>query len=659
MRKYLKNTSPILLAIMLIFGASQAFSASNQNFKLNAQPSVKTVKSGDKFWIKLNIKFEKGWHSYSTKKIVGPDGLGPEATVIKVEPKSSLLIDGKIINPKADRHFDEAFETNVEYLPNNSTFEIPVKAKKDLDFSKDKINVIATLQQCNDQACLPLDSYKTTVTSSVYQTTQKVAATEEPTQNNEALNSAPTNQPDTQKTTVAPSNPAVKAEAKKENTNEKKDDFWSVLLIAMGAGAAALLTPCVFPMVPITVSFFTKRSETNKGKGLRDAIVYALGIISTFTALGFVFSIAFGATGIQSFTANPWVNLFIVGIFLLFGFSLFGAYEIQIPTSITNKLNAKSMQGDGISSVILMGLTFSLASFSCTGPLIAGALVSASNGQWFYPIVSMVGFSTVLAAPFFLLALFPSALNSLPRAGGWMNNIKVVLGFFVLAATLKFLNNAFSEWGMELSREMFLSIWAGIGILATLYVLGVFKSSHDSPVDRVGAARLMFALLFATFTFYMVGGLMGKPVGILESYLPIAEEPQIAAVAGVAGAPAVQQDKWYENYAEALKEAKAQNKPLLIDFTGKHCTNCHWMEKKIFPNPEVQSLFSKYVKVKLVTDVQEEPYISNKNFQLNKFQSVALPFYVIVDQNTEATIATQSFSKELTDFTGFLKKGVK
>ena len=554
MNKWRQFTLLLLFCIPTIM-----FAQGEQHFKWSAQPSAKTVKSGDKFSIKVEFKFEKGWHTYSTKPIVGPDGLGPTATEITLEPKNVVAIKGKIKSPAPHKKFDEGFGTNIEELSGTFSYEIPAIAKKNIDFSKDKIDIVAYVQQCRE-VCVPPTEFKTKVTNNPYKASDDINSDQNDNSNiqSNAVDSVQNaNQQDTVKKAIQTQN----ANQQQIKGKEAPKDFWTALLLAMAAGAATLLTPCVFPMVPITVSFFTKRSEKTKGKGLRDALVYAFGIIITFTSLGVIFSALFkSASAIQDFTANPWVNFVISAIFIIFALSLFGAYEIQMPTGLTNKLNQKSMKGDGIGSVILMGLTFSLASFSCTGPLVAAALVGAANGEWFYPIVSMIGFSTVLAAPFFLLALFPTALSSLPKAGGWMNNIKVVLGFIVLAATLKFLNNAFFDWGFGLSRELFLSIWIACTGLITVYVLGIFKTSHDSPVASVSTVRLIWAVVFGTLTVFLLSGFSGKNMGMLEAYLPSPEQTETVASIVPGTANAQPQEVWLEDYQQALQKAKAEGK---------------------------------------------------------------------------------------------------
>lgn len=649
----LKNRNSIkailIAALALVCFSINAYSATNQHFKLTAKPSVLSVKAGESFWIKLTVSFDKGWHSYANKKIVGPLGIGPEPTSFRFEPKSAIQIDGKTINPKFKKKYDEGFETNIELLEGVSNFEIPVKAKKDIDFSKEKITAVVTAQQCDETSCLPTTDFKVTVSKEIY-TPTKAAPEAAPEEVKEEPAPVQNTQPAQQPAPAKVDN--KKAEQAKPQANGQSDLLTMIIVSAL-AGFGAFITPCVFPMVPITVSFFTKRNEQTKGKGLRDAIIYALGIIITFTAVGLLFAAIMGPAGAQQMAGNPWFNLAIVAIFLLFGFSLFGAYEIQLPTSWSNKLNAKSMSSQGISSVILMSITFALTSFSCTGPLISAALVSASTGEWFYPAVSMISFSTTLSAPFFLLALFPSALNSLPRAGGWMNNVKVVLGFIVLAITMKYLNNALIVWNMEIPRDLFLSLWIGIALLLTLYILGVFKTSHDSPVDRVGTLRLVFAIVFAGATFYLVSGFAGKQLGFLESFLPMPDET--AVVATVGGAPAAPAHAvWMDSYKAATEAAIKDNKYILVDFTGKTCTNCKVMKKKVILNAKVQPLLSNFALAELYTDDKV-----NYDIQMRLFNSVALPLYAIIDPNGEKIIAKIEFTSDVDEFIKFLDNGIK
>jgi thiol:disulfide interchange protein len=653
-----RKISVIVLILVMVCGTMLA--EDNKHFSTKAQPSKLNIKAGEKFTIMYTVIFDKGWHTYSMKEQLNSEGIGPIPTEISIDPKEILSLDNKIIAPKPKKKYDTGFNMDVETLGGKLQFKLPVKALKNISFDKQKISVVFYLQQCTDEKCLPPMEFKTPVSNEVFAEDLKVDTTqvaEVSSQKSEVSNQksevSSQKSEDVNQKTVISSNQQIN-----ESTNKQgAGGLLALILTAISMGAVSLLAPCVYPMVPITVSFFTNRASKTKGKGLRDAVAYALGIIITFTAVGFIFSLLFGATGIQLIAKNPWVYMFISVLFIVFALSLLGAFELQLPTSLMNKLDAKSRAGSGISSVILMALTFSLASFSCTGPFIAATLVAASQGQWFNPIISMLIYSTVLSAPFFILALIPSFLTSLPRAGGWMNNVKVVMGFITLATTLYFLNNAFAQWEIALlSREIFLAIWIGISFLITLYILGVFKTAHDAPVNNLSTARIIIALAFATFTFYLLSGLFGKPLGELETFVPQGDASTSLSMTSLNSSP--EAEVWLTDYNQALAEAKKQNKSIFIDFTGKSCTNCKKMEKTIFPNQKVREAFAKMVKVKMVTDINKEPYISNQKFQQNKFQKIDLPFYAIMSSD-DNVIATTSFTSSLDEFVKFLEKGIK
>ena len=655
--KFIKSISIFIVIFLLLSISSKA---ENSVIRLNAQSSVASAKTGQKFFIRLTCQLKKPYHTYTLKEQINSEGVGPSPTEITLLPKELIALDGKIISPKPRVEYDSAFMMKVEFLQNNFTFDLPVRAKKDISSIHDKIIVSALMQFCNNSQCLPPDEYKVQVAKDLFKPDKSLILAIEI----DSTAGKPTSQTAQAPVVNTPQNTNVSntiSQAEKANTagSSQPTSFWSALIVAMAAGALALLTPCVFPMVPITVSFFTRRVEQQKGTGLRDASVYALGIIASFTSLGFIFSAIFGASGIQNFINNPWVSLAIAVVFLVFAFNLLGAYELQVPTGLMNKLNAKSQQGNGMFSVILMALTFSLASFSCTGPLIAGALVAASNGQWFYPIISMLGFSTVLAAPFFLLALFPTALNSMPRAGGWMNNLKVVLGLVVIAISFKYINGALAEWDIALTRDVFLSIWIGVTFLITIYILGVFKMSHDSPVESIGSVRIVFAILFATVMFYLISGFSGKQLGTLEAYIPSPETTEATTTINKGSTVKTEPETvWLEDFNQALQLAKTSNKPIFVDFSGKHCANCRIMERTMFPKGKVIDLMNKFVKVRLITDILKEPFTTNKKMQIDRFQSVALPLYVILSPNNEL-IASQAYTSDESEFLAFLKKGIK
>lgn len=636
---------------------------SDKHFTSQASPSLVSVKAGQLFTIQAKINVAKGWHIYSIKTSQKDDEIvGPSLTEITFEQKELIEISGKIKGTKPKVKYDSAFQMKIGTYYGEVTFEIPVKALKNIDFKKDKINLIFYTQQCTETSCLPGMEFKINISKEPFKSGETDLSVEEITKDTSAVpqNSQSNNtvkQDDKSK-------PQQLTEDQKNVQDAKKGGLLSYILFAMGHGAAALLTPCVFPMVPITVSFFTKRNEKKKGKGLADSLVYALGIILTFTGIGIIFTSIFGPSGIQNLATNPFLNIGIATIFIVFALNLFGAFEIQIPTSILNKLNSKS-QGNGMGSVLLMGLTFSLTSFTCTVPFVGNTLVSVGDGEWFYPVVGMIAFSSVFAAPFFLLALFPSAMDKLPRAGGWMNNVKVVMGFLEIAAAIKFISNAdlYYNWGL-MPRELFLSIWIVCCIMIVLYVLGIFRLHHDSPVESIGTPRILFAVLFATFALYLFSGFFDKKLGEIDAFLSPYGNGQWVGTTDTKSSSSSSKSNsqeyiWMDNYKEAFKLAKEQNKNIFIDFTGYQCTNCRWMELNMFSKKEVNELLGKYILVRLYTDRRGDPVnLANKDFQKSRFNSIDLPMYVIYTPNEEL-LGTKAFTRDQNEFVNFLKKGVK
>lgn len=652
--RFFKSSFFILLFLAVISVNAQ------QHVKFFANPSKLSVKAGEEFQIQFKIVLDKHWYTYSTKEQVGPDGVGPTATEIKLKENDLLAQNGKLIVPKGKVKFDEGFRTKIEYFKENATFVIPVKAKKAINFAKDQLFVNVFIQICDTARCLPPEEYNVKIDKKAVEIEIAKVDTTASTQS-ESTTIGQENSKNTQDHTTSPNqniSKKVETESQKEYNDAIKGGVSSFIWLAFIAGLISLLTPCVFPMVPITVSFFTKRAEKAHGKGLRDSLVFALGIISTFTLLGVIFSsVSGGAGGLSSFAANGWFNLAIAIVIFILALNLFGAFEIQVPTSIMNKLNNKS-QGNGLLAIFLMGLTFSLTSFTCTVPFVSFALGSAANGKWFYPILGMLVYSSVFAAPFFLLSLFPRALKSLPKSGGWMNNIKVVFGFLEIAFAIKFISQADVAWGLEiLPREVFLAAWIACFALATLYIFGFFEMKMDSKLEKVGGVRALFGFFFATITVYLFYGLGGNTFfNDLNSYMP-PYSFNTSNVSNVVAGSAKVEEVWESDYKKALTRAKAENKNVFIDFTGWTCTNCRWMEQNIFPDKEVSELMSKFVLVRLYTDRREVAELANKKMQMDRYGTIELPLYVIVKPNEEL-IGTKTFSRDKAAFITFLKKGL-
>lgn len=636
------------LLLFLILASTVQSEESKVRFKAN--PSQTEIKAGDEFFVLINFDLDKGWHTYDFVDQISPEGIGPSTTEIAVLSKDIAELNGDIIKPAPHRKMDEGFKFEVDYYEGNFNVLVPIKALKDFTIGKDELMMEVYIQVCDSTRCLPPQPYNVKVGTTIikpedydfYANRNKTEIT----------------QKDDNNTKVAETEANVEIEA------TKKKGIWSFLWFAMLAGGAALLTPCVFPMVPITVSFFTKRAEQTKARGLRDSSIYALGIIITFTAIGFALAAILGPTGIRDFAANGWVNIFIAIIFAVFALNLFGAFEIQIPTGLMNKLHSKT-QGNGVFSILLMGLVFSLTSFTCTVPFVGSALISASGGEWFYPIIGMLGFSAVFAFPFFLFALIPSAMNKLPKAGGWMNNVKVVMGFLEVAAAIKFISNADLVWAWGIMpREFFLSIWIICGIMIVVYLLGAFKMKLDSEISNLSALRVLWAVIFGAITIYLIPGLFGKSLGEIDAFLPpkgylSADVSSAASNSSMFGeSQSGENIVWLNNYKEAVALAKKENKSIFIDFTGWTCTNCRLMESNMFPLPEVQKHLKNMITVKLYTDRRNEPDISNQKMQLDRFGSIDIPLYVILTPDEEL-IGTKPFTRDVEAYLNFLKKGSK
>jgi thiol:disulfide interchange protein DsbD len=347
------------------------------------------------------------------------------------------------------------------------------------------------------------------------------------------------------------------------------------LWTAVIGGALAFLTPCVFPMIPLTVSYFTSHGGTNRAQALRNAVIFSLAIIVTFTLLGMVLTLLLGASGVNKFGANPWVNLVIAAIFLGFAFSLLGAFDLALPYSFVNKLDSltRSKESSGVVGAFLMGLTFTVTSFTCTVPFVGSVLVLAANGNWQQPVIGMLAFSTVFALPFFILALLPQALSHLPKSGGWLNSVKVVMGFVEIAAAMKFISNADLYWNWQIfTYDVIVASWVAVGLITTLYLLGKISFAHDSPVGALSAGRVLAAIIFFGTGIWLSTGLMGKSLGTLDAFLP----PRDYGVTGGGGiqaagpaGPKKVELSWIKNdWDSVLAVAKRENKRIFIDFTG-------------------------------------------------------------------------------------------
>jgi thiol:disulfide interchange protein DsbD len=633
----------IIFSFIIFVLPSISFAQNPTKWSLESGAKGKTLKKDETFKAKLKAEIEEGWHLYAVEQ---PEG-GPFPTKITSADEAAFKIDGNVESPKQITKFDPNFQIETKFFDEQAEFNLPLKAVAETNGDALAINV--RFQVCNDTLCLPPKTVKVSFTG--YEDAKKSSTT------------AQTNQIGQPGSAANPINPDITKKSANEvnfenSTNPIDSSLWSFLWLAVSLGALSLLTPCVFPMIPITVSYFTNHSAGNRAKAVKLASIYSLGIILTFTILGMLLAVFVGAAGITLFAANPYVNLLITGIFLFFAFNLFGAYEITVPHGILTKLDnltrSREGEGSGIVGALLMGLTFTLTSFTCTSPFVGTILVSASQGNWQMPLLGMLAFSTVFALPFFVLALAPQYVSSLPRAGGWMNSIKVAMGFLEVAAAMKFISNVdlIWKWGI-FTRPVVLAIWIAIGTILAIYLLGKFQLPHDSKPERIGAFRLMSAIVSLAISFYLLTGLFGAKLGELEAFLPPDLENSSTRIFG----GKAEELKWIENdYQAALAKAKAENKLVFVDFTGYTCTNCRWMEANIFPKKEVEAEFSKLVLVRLYTDDGSEINNRHQAFEQETFGTVALPFYAVMNANGKPVATFPGLTRNLAEFVDFLRK---
>ena len=631
----------LILSVLTVSGFAQ------NPIKWELESSVKgnEIKADEKFEAKLIAEIEGSWYLYGLEQ---PDG-GPISTTVKLPEDSQFEINGKVTTPKPIQKFDPNFEIDTKIFKQTAEFNVPLNATKDL--SGDDLAINIRYQVCDNTLCLPPKTIK--VSFDGFENANKSAFGDVP----DLLGNE----------TVATDTPTFEL----EKTTDQP--IWSFIWLAISLGALSLLTPCVFPMIPITVSYFTKNSAGSRAKSLKLATVYSVGIIATFTLLGMLLAFFVGAAGINLFAANPWVNIGIAAIFLFFAFNLFGFYEIAVPSNILNKLDkitrTKEGQGSAYIGALLMGLTFTVTSFTCTSPFVGTILVSTSQGDWQYPLIGMLAFSTVFALPFFILALAPQLVSQLPKSGGWLNSVKVVMGFLEIAAALKFLSNVDLVWssiyktsadamnfGTIFSREVVLVLWVLIAVAIGLYILGIFKFKLDSPIKKITPLRIIIAVAAFAMGVYLTTGILGKKLGELESFLPPKNAESRLNVLGDKDAEL----KFIKNdLKKALEVAKAENKKVFVDFTGYTCTNCRWMEANMFPNPKVRAEMEKYVLVSLYTDGEGEIYYQQQQFQEKTFKTVALPFYAIMNADGQPTAAFPGLTRNPQEFVDFLQKAQK
>ena len=589
------------------------------------------VRPGEVATIIVNLEMDDEWRIYALRN----QGKGPVAS--KVSISGDIVQDvGMVLEDDPIVKYDDAFETTTRTHHGGTSFEAPFLVKSNFSPAEYDIEVSVLYQVCNATLCYPPNKESFDF---------RVKIDEGPPRDGYldiVLNTD----------SVLDSSGNINLDA------AIMEGFFPFILLALSMGFLSLLTPCVFPMIPITVSFFIKRGESKKGTPLSNALIYAGGIVATFSLLGFILALTLGASGANQLAANPWVNLFIASLFIYFALSLFGMYEIDIPDKL-KQLSLRQESRDGIIGTIFMAVTFTLTSFTCTVQFVGLLLVAASQGQWFWPMIGMIVFSSAFASPFFLLALFPQYLASLPKSGGWLNSTKVVMGFLEMAAAFKFISNTDLVWGWGFfSHNIVLAIWAVLMILCGVYLLGKIRFPHDSPVEFLSTGRLGISMIFLVFGLYLSSGLYGQRLnGLIYSYLPPKMNEDVSG--GSASKFSYHEGlTWYKDLNQAFEASSVSSKPIFVDFTGYTCTNCRWMEVNVFIKPEVKERFEKMTLVQLYTDGGPN-HKENQIYEIERFGTAALPYYVILSPDDEVISTFPGMTRNINDFIDFLDSGLE
>lgn len=659
---------------------------------------------GNEATIVLTATIQPGWHVYSQFIDEG----GPLPTSFAFEESSDYTLKGKVSEtPKAISAYDPNFKMQIAWHKDAVAF------KQKIVLNKPVVQVKGTLEfmTCDDKNCLPPEEVPFSVTVNASDTfNAQAAAAPSPDQGSTATEESNEIPEDLIFTDLDP-NAEVEGARDSVDTIDsaavsmpvqdggRQDDasLWGIFIAGLLGGFAAFIMPCIFPLVPLTVSFFTKRSD-NRADGIRKALLYGLFIIVIYVSLGMLITIAFGSDALNALSTNGVFNFVFFLLLVVFAASFLGAFELTLPSGFVNKIDSKSDKG-GVLGLFFMAFSLSLVSFSCTGPIIGTLLVeAASKGARLGPAIGMLGFSVALSIPFMIFALFPSLMKSLPKSGGWLNSVKVVLGFLELALAMKFLSNVDLAYHWDwLDREVFLSVWISIFLLMGLYLIGVIRFSHDSTLNHLSVPRTVFSILVFSFVFYMVPGLWGAPLKAISAFLPpsASQDFDLSVVGPVSGAGSTQDysgRKYYEifhergtpkgfypyyDYEEALAAAAKEQKPVLIDFTGWSCVNCRKMEANVWTDPHVaQLLKEEFIMLELFVDdrtelSQEEQYtstysgkkirtIGNKNsdFQAQAFNSNSQPLYVVVDEQGEVLIPPSGADYDIESYADFLQRGM-
>ena len=629
------------------------------------QTTLKTL-SDSEVEIVFNGSIDAGWHVYSTDL---PSG-GPISATFNVDQiQGAELVGGLVPQGKEIKKFDKLFEMEVRYLEHTATFVQKLKITDEKFFIEGYLEYGA----CNDENCLPPSevpfSFKG-VKPAIQGTSDEVAKVEETTDSTPA----PAVQEQSEVSTSNYWAPVIdKLNAFGEETADTANQSWIYIFFAgFIGGLLALFTPCVWPIIPMTVSFFLKRTKDKK-KGIRDAWTYGASIVVIYVTLGLAITLIFGASALNALSTNAVFNILFFLMLVVFAASFFGAFEITLPSKWSNAVDSKAEQTSGLLSIFLMAFTLSLVSFSCTGPIIGFLLVEVSTtGSVVAPAIGMLGFALALALPFTLFAMFPSWLKSMPKSGGWMNVIKVTLGFLELAFALKFLSVADLAYGWRiLDRETFLALWIVIFGLLGFYLLGKIKFPHDDDDTTVSVPRFFMALASLAFAVYMIPGLWGAPLKAVSAFAPPMSTQDFNLYKNEVHAQ-------FDDYDAGMEYAQRTGKPVMLDFTGYGCVNCRKMELAVWTDQKISDIMKNdYVLITLYVDnktpLPEHIKVMENGkertlrtlgdkwsyLQRVKFGANAQPFYVLIDNEGNPLNKSYSYDEDIDKYVDFLETGLK
>lgn len=645
-----------LVVLLTLFASITSFSQIVEPVKWSSE--IKKV--GDETYeLVMNASIEDKWHLY-TQNI--PDG-GPIPTMFTFENKDvDYELIGDVVEGPSHSSFDKIFEMELSYFDNSATFTQKIKL---LNKELHTISVLVDYQSCDDEKCI----FESSDFEFVIPGSSATAAS-----------------------TDSGDKATVTSEVKKEKKGDTRG-MLTIFFLAFLSGFAALLTPCVFPMIPLTVSFFTKQSK-NRSAGIKNAILYGIFIIVIYVLLGTLVTWIFGADALNALSTNVWFNVIFFLLLVIFAISFLGAFEIVLPQSWANKVDQNANKG-GIVGIFFMALALAIVSFSCTGPIVGTLLVEAASKGGLAPVIGMLGFSLAIALPFALFAMFPGWLNSLPKSGGWLNTVKVVLGFLELALAFKFLSQA--DLVMQthlLEREVFIAIWIAVFGALALYLLGKIQLPHDSPLPHISVGRMLLGLVVLTFTVYMIPGLWGAPLNIISAFPPpleYSESPYGVGFSKLGGGSADAHSDLpdgahllpphdilaFNDYDKGVAYAKEVGKPIMIDFTGWACVNCRKMEQNVWPKGNVlQVLKNDVVLISLYVDDKRElseddkytseetgkkiKTIGNKwsDLQIKRYKANAQPFYVLMDLKENNLIDPVGYTPDVEDYEAWLREGI-